>query len=296
MKNFLSVPILLALAAFPAAAALDVVATTSSMGMLARTVGGDAVTVTVLAPPDRDAHYLLAKPSMMVALRRADLLVAVGADLEIGWLPAALAGCNNSRILPGQPGYFEGAAQLDLIEKGQAPDRSKGDVHPAGNPHFYLDPERMAQVARALAARLSALFPAEGPRFQANAEAFSRSVAARLGGWRREAAGSPGVLFFHKDGNYLADLLGVPVLGYVEPLPGIPPTAGHLKGLVARLAGTKGVILYTTFQPGEGPEFLAANLKWRKEQLPLEVGMKDDGQAYLALIDRWVKAVASGRS
>jgi zinc/manganese transport system substrate-binding protein len=123
------------LATRPACAAVNVVATTSSMGMLARTVGGDAVKVTVLSPPDRDAHFLLARPSMMVALRRADLLVAVGAELEVGWLPAAIQGASNPKILPGQPGYFEGAAQIELIDVGQAADRSKGDVHPMGNPH-----------------------------------------------------------------------------------------------------------------------------------------------------------------
>ena len=118
------------------AMAVDVVATTSSMGMLARTVGGEIVAVTVLAPPDRDAHSLLARPSMMIALRRADLLIAVGADLEVGWLPAALRGASNPRILPGQQGYFEGAAQLILLETGQLADRARGDIHPSGNPHF----------------------------------------------------------------------------------------------------------------------------------------------------------------
>ena len=117
-----------------AGAALNVVATTSSMGMLARAVGGEAVKITVLSPPDRDAHYLLARPSMMVALRRADLLVAVGADLEVAWLPEALRGASRPEDLPGQSGYFEGAAQIDLIETGQAADRARGDVHPAGTP------------------------------------------------------------------------------------------------------------------------------------------------------------------
>ncbi len=199
------------------AATLNVVATTSSMGMLARVVGGDAVRVTVLAPPDRDAHYLLAKPSMLVALRRADLLVAVGADLEVGWLPAALQSANNPRILPGQGGYFEGAAQVDLIEKGEAADRARGDVHPMGNPHYYMDPQRMARVASALAARLAAMTPAAGGAFTSRAEAFGRAVAARVPEWRRQAAGAPGAVFFHKDANYLAQLLEVKILGYIEP-------------------------------------------------------------------------------
>jgi zinc/manganese transport system substrate-binding protein len=283
------------LAARPASAALNVVATTSSMGMLARTVGGDTVKVTTLSPPDRDAHYLLAKPSMMVALRRADLLLAVGAELEVGWLPAALQGASNPRILPGQPGYFEGAAQIDLIEVGQAADRAKGDVHPMGNPHYYMDPERMARVAQALAARLGALDPANAARFQSNAEGFARTVAERVPGWKQRAAGAPGAVLYHKDTNYLAALLGLPILGYVEPLPGIPPTAAHLQALVRSLVGRKGVILYNTFQSGDGPSFLARNLGWKAEQLQLECDLGATGQHYLDHIDRWVTAIASGK-
>jgi zinc/manganese transport system substrate-binding protein len=284
-----------ALAATPAHSAVNVVATTSSMGMLARTVGGDAVKVTVLSPPDRDAHYLLAKPSMMVALRRADLLVAVGAELEVGWLPAAIQGASNPRILPGQPGYFEGAAQIDLVEAGQAADRAKGDVHPEGNPHYYMDPERMARVAKALAGRLAALDPANAARFQSNAEELARGVALRVPEWKRRAGGAPGAVLYHKDTNYLTALLNVPILGYVEPLPGIPPTAAHLQGLVRSLSGKKGVILYNTFQSGDGPSFLARNLGWKAEQLQLEVDLGADGKGYLDHVDRWVTAIASGK-
>ncbi len=284
-----------ALAAAPAHSAVNVVATTSSMGMLARTVGGDAVKVTVLSPPDRDAHYLLAKPSMMVALRRADLLVAVGAELEVGWLPAAIQGASNPRILPGQPGYFEGAAQVELIEVGQAADRAKGDVHPEGNPHYYMDPERMARVAKALAGRLAALDPANAARFQSNAEELARAVALRVPEWKQRAGGAPGAVLYHKDTSYLAALLNVPILGYVEPLPGIPPTAAHLQGLVRSLSGKKGVILYNTFQSGDGPSFLARHLGWKAEQLQLEVDLGADGKGYLDHVDRWVMAIASGK-
>ena len=281
------------LGASPAGADLRVVATTSSMGMLARTVGGDAVDVTVLSPPDRDAHYLLARPSMMVALRRADLLLAVGADLEVGWLPAALQGAHNPKILPGQTGYFEGAAQIELLETGEAPDRARGDVHPMGNPHYYMDPERMAQVAAALAERLRALDPGGAGRFSANASAFAAAVAERVPAWKQEARGAPGVVFYHKDGNYLAALLGVPILAYVEPLPGIPPTATHLREVVQRLQGGRGVILYNSYHPSDGPDFLAKSLGWKAVRLQLEVDLGADGTAYLDHIGRWVEAVAS---
>ncbi|MBP1635653.1 MAG: periplasmic solute binding protein [Acidobacteria bacterium] len=277
------------------AAPIKVVATTSSMGVLARVVGGPAVEVTVLAPPDRDAHYLIARPAMMLALRRADLLVAVGADLEVGWLPAALQSAGNRKILPGQGGYFEGAAHVTLLEPGQAADRSRGDVHPIGNPHFYMDPQRMASAATALASTLAALQPPSASTFTANAQAFGKAVADRVPQWRQRAAGVPGVLFFHKDGNYLADLLKVQILGYIEPIPGVPPTASHLKELVDRLKGTRGAIAYAVFQPSDGPDYLAKTLGWPVQRLPLEPAVDADLNAYLAHIDRWVAAVASAK-
>lgn len=281
------------LLATPIAAGADVrvVATTSSMAMLAREVGGDAVSVTTLAPPDRDPHYLLARPSMMLALRRADLVIAVGADLELGWLPAALQSAANGRIQPGQPGYFEGAAQIELLETGETADRSRGDVHPMGNPHYYMDPVRMAAVGRALAGRLAALDPPRKDTYLGRAAAFAAVVDVRAAAWRARAAKAPGVVFYHKDGNYLAAFLGIPLLGFVEPLPGVPPTAAHLRDLVVRLKGSKGVILYNSYHPSEGPEFLARQLGWRAVQLPLEVALDATGGAYLDHLDRWVTAI-----
>lgn len=294
MKKSLLAAALLA-ATVPATAALNVVATTSSMGVLVKSVAGDSVKLTVLAPPDRDAHMIQARPSMMVALRNADLFVSVGAELEIGWLPAALQGANNGKVLPGTPGYFEAAAQVELIESGRAADRSQGDVHPMGNPHVYMDPSRMADIAEALAGRLASLDAANAAKYQGGAAAFRKAVEARVPGWKQKASGAKGVLLFHKDLNYLTTLLGVPVLGYIEPLPGIPPTAAHLKELTDRLKGQKGVILYTSYQPGQGPDFLSRSLGWPKVRLPLEPAVGASGEEYLKLIDLWVDGVASGK-
>jgi len=296
MMKKLALTLVLLLLAGPAAAALEVVATTPSMGMLARVVGGEAVTVTVLAPPDRDPHSLQARPSMMAALRRADLLVAVGAELEVGWLPAALQGAANPGINPGTPGYFEAAAQVELIEVGLPADRSLGDVHPMGNPHVNLDPERMAQVARALAGRLAALNPAAGPGFHANAERFAGEVVRRAPEWRRRAAGAPGIVLFHKDINYLAEFLEVPVLGYLEPVPGIPPTARHLRGLVENLENRRGVILHATYQPVRAGRFLSDRLGWPVHAVALEPPLGAGAAEYFALIDRLVAAVVSSGS
>ena len=291
MKKFLFA--LLVLLTFQAAAEVRIVATVPNMGMLARTVGGDAVDVTVLAPPDRDAHYLEARPSMMAALRRADLVLAVGAELEVGWLPAALQGAHNPSVLPGRTGYFEGAAHVDLIQVGGPADRALGDVHPAGNPHFYFDPIRMAEVAEALAERLAELDSANAERYRANAADFAERAEQQVNRWRSDYSFDRGAVFYHKDADYLAGLLGVEILGYIEPLPGIPPTARHLSELVGGLRGEEGVILYAEFQPSRGGDFLSRELGWSSHQLPNQIAVDGGVDDYFALLDRWVEALAN---
>lgn len=284
--------ILLSLLVALPAWALDVVATTSSMGMLARTVGGPSVKVTELAPPDRDAHMLQARPSMMRALRDAQLVVAVGAELEIGWLPAAIHGAANAAILPGRAGYFEAAAQVPLLDAGQAADRSQGDVHPDGNPHVNLDPARMATVARALAERLAQLDAANAAGYRERAQGFAAAVETKLPAWKRKTAGSGGAVLHHKDGAYLLHALGLPLHGTLEPVPGVAPTASHLEGLAGKLKGKSGVIAHTPYQPPAGAEKLASLSGWKVSVLPLDPPAGADANAYFALIDRWVEALS----
>lgn len=290
MKRLL-ITALLVLVSGLAQAQIKIAATVPTMGMLAHEIGGRAVSVSALAPPDRDAHYLEARPSMMATLRNADVVVSVGADLEVGWLPAALRGAQNPGIREGQPGYFEGAAHTDLIGTGKAADRSQGDVHPAGNPHFYLDPVRLAEVGEALARRLGRLDPDNADQYRENAQRFRADVEERLPGWLSTAEGAPGVVLYHKDANYLMERLGVTIHGYLEPLPGIPPTGRHLSSLVRDLEGKEGVILYTDFQPGQGTEFLERQLGWPSRQLPSQVLIGSNRNQYFALIDRWVEAL-----
>lgn len=287
LKSLLLGTLLLALAA-PAAAALRVAATTPNMGMLARTVGGEHVEIDVLAPGDRDVHHLEARPSMMVSLRRADLLVAVGAELEGGWLPAAVQGAANPAILPGRPGYFEAAAAVILADAGGPADRALGDVHPMGNPHVYFDPLRMGVAAEALARQLALLDPAHAEVFAANAAAFAARMQQETAGWRERAAGAPGVLLNHKDAVYLLRRLDVPVLGYLEPLPGIPATARHVRDLIAELRGREGLVMRMVYEPAQGAESVGEALGWpvhvMRNNVPLD-GTADD---YVALIESWV--------
>jgi zinc/manganese transport system substrate-binding protein len=276
------------------AGAIDVVATSSSGGMLVTEIAGEHAIIEVLGPPDRDLHYLQARPSMMRALRGADLLVAVGADLELGWLPVAVRQAVNPEILPGRPGYFEFAAQIELVDVGGAADRALGDVHPLGNPHVHMDPVRMATIASALAERLAQLDSAHAADFRARAAAFVASVDRRLPEWRDRLRDAPGAVLFHQDANYLLYRFDVPLLGFLEPVPGVPPTAAHVSSLIDRLSGRRGVILYTPFQPAQAPESLADALDWPAVRLPLEPPLGATGSDYLEHIDRWVEALAMG--
>lgn len=293
MKYFLSA--LLFIISGAAQAAIPVVATTTSAEMLLREIGGNSVSITTLAPPDRDAHTLQVKPSMMRALRSAQLVVAMGAELEQGWLPLAISSAANPAVLPGRDGYFEIAAQVSLLDaKGAAAaDRAKGDVHPMGNPHVQMDPVRMAEAGVALAERLAKFDASHATDFRQRAQAFRQAVNARLLSWKQQVAGAPGAVMYHKDGDYLMARLGMPILGYVEPLPGIPPTATHLAGLVNRLRGSHGVILHTVYQSNAGIHTLAKQLGWQTYALPLDPGAGADGNAYFSLIDSWVSALAS---
>ncbi len=281
----------LILVAVAAWADLRVAATVPNMGMLAREIGGDAVTVTVMAPPDRDAHYLEARPSMMAALRRADIVVAVGAELEIGWLPAAIQGANNRRIQPGQPGYFEAARKVNLLWDDKPADRALGDVHPAGNPHIYMDPGRMADVGKAMAERFASLSPNQAQEFRANAERIAARIEEQTPVWRERAEGAPGVMAYHTDTDYLLAFLHVPILGHMEALPGVPPTASHLRKLVREFQDTEGVLWSMNFHPDGAGEFLSRELGWPSYRLPGQVGMEADLEEFIEMIDDWVNTL-----
>jgi zinc/manganese transport system substrate-binding protein len=289
---------LLTLAAVATAApavALEIVATAPSLGALAREIAGPGAQVTVLAGPQQDLHRLQAKPSMMRRLRDADLVVAIGAELEMGWLPVAIASAANPRIQPGRPGYFEAAAQVELLDQGGSADRAQGDVHPVGNPHVDLDPVRMAAVGQALAGRLAQLDPAGADSYHARAQTFAAQVDARTVAWQAQLAEAPGAVLYHRDAIYLLERFGVPLLGTIEPVPGVPPTGRQLSELKTVLAGRRGVILYVPYQSPQAPQALARDLGWPVVQLPLEPPADADGKGYLDHIGRWVAALASAR-
>lgn len=295
MRTFFACLLCTVVVSSAAAETLDVVTTSSSGAMLVRTIAGAHGNVTVLGPPDRDLHYLQARPSMLRALRGADLLIAVGADLELGWLPVAIRQAANPDIQPGREGYFELAAHVELLDVGGVADRALGDVHPMGNPHVHMDPVRMATLATALAMRFAELDPEHASHFHDHAAAFVASINERLPVWRNRASESPGAVLFHQDANYLFYRFEIPLHGFLEPVPGIPPTAAHIKSLTDSLTNKSGVILHTTFQPVQAPQALARALDWQVVQLSLEPPLESAGADYLDHIDRWLSALVEGR-
>jgi zinc/manganese transport system substrate-binding protein len=277
-----------------ALAALEVVASSSSTGALVREIAGGEANLTILAPPDRDLHHLQARPSMIRALRSADLVVALGADLEVGWLPLAITQSANPKIQPGKAGYFEAAAQVTLLDVGGPADRALGDVHPTGNPHVNMDPVRMAQVATALAERLATLDREHAADYRGRAQAFARRVDERVATWRQRLNNPPGVVSFHKDVIYLLDRFNLPFWGTLEPVPGVPPTASHIRTLINELNGKTGMVLSTTYQPEQAATSVAEALGWGQVRLPLEPPLDADGNGYLEHMQRWIDALAAG--
>jgi zinc/manganese transport system substrate-binding protein len=274
---------------------LDVVATSQSMGALVRTVAAERASVTVLAPPDRDLHMLQAKPTMIRALRDADLVVAVGAELEVGWLPMAIGSAANPKILPGQLGYFEAAAQVELLGAGAPADRALGDVHPVGNPHVNMDPVRMAVIAAALSQRLAALDPDGAEVYKDNAQAFAAQIEQRMDRWHTQLADVPGAVLYHRDAIYLLDRFGVPLLGTIEEIPGVPPPARHISVLSDQLRGRSGVVIYAPYNSSQSPVGLAETLGWDARSLTLEPPINADGRRYLDHIDQWIQTLSQAR-
>jgi zinc/manganese transport system substrate-binding protein len=272
----------------PAHAALKILATTPDWAALAGELGGDRVNVYAATNPFQDVHRVDAKPSLVARARSADLVVATGAELEVGWLPVLVQESGNANIHPGSPGYFEAAAQLRLLEVPSSVDRSMGDVHPQGNPHVQLDPHNIAAIAQALTARLSTLDPAGVAYYQARGADFQARWQQAMTRW--EARGAPlkgvTVVVIHKDQVYLCHWLGLKEVAAIEPKPGVPPSAGYLAELVTKLsAAPPRLILRNAYNDPKAVEWLAGKINVRVVTLPFSVGGTPEAKDLIGLFD-----------
>jgi zinc/manganese transport system substrate-binding protein len=214
---------------------LNVVTTTEDLASIAREVGGDRIGVEALARGYQDPHFVEAKPSFILKLQKADVLVAVGRELEIGWLPPLIQQSRNGRIQPGADGYLDASltAQILEIPTGQIT-RAMGDVHPQGNPHYWLDPENGKRMAQAMAEKFSQLRPNDRATFQQRLADFSTRLDAAMKGWLAQMAPYKGtkMVTYHRSFPNFAERFGLVIVGYVEPRPGIPPTPQHTLDLM----------------------------------------------------------------
>ena len=214
---------------------LNVVTSTTDMAALAQEVGGDHISIQSIAKGYQDPHFVEAKPSFLLMLRRADLLITVGLQLEIGWLPPLITQCGNPRIQLGAPGYLDASQFAEILEIPTGPiTRAMGDVHPLGNPHYWLDPDNGRRIARGIAGKLGELDPADAAYFQQRFQDFDKRLTAADQKWDAEMAPYNGreVVTYHNSFTNFAKHFHLQVIGYVEPRPGIPPTPSHTIELI----------------------------------------------------------------
>ncbi|MFN2372143.1 MAG: metal ABC transporter substrate-binding protein [Candidatus Krumholzibacteriia bacterium] len=246
MKTILALTFcaMLGAGAAPGAEPLQVVCTLTDLGWLAGQVGGDDAEVAVLCPGEYDPHFLPARPSLARSLGKADLLCYNGLDLEVGWLPVLLDKARNPRVRDGQPGCLDCSGALaTVLEVPSGPvSRAQGDVHPQGNPHYLLDPRNGLRVAALMAERMGELRPEAADRFRRRAADLAAALEPRIAAWHAAAAPvrAHPLVHYSKQWEYLADWLGLRLLGAVEHRPGIAPSPRHVEELTAR-ARTAGV-------------------------------------------------------
>ena len=230
--------LLLVTGAAPARAALNVVGSTEDMAELVREVGGDKVKVDFVGRGYQDPHFVEAKPSFILKLAKADLLVVVGRELEIGWLPPLIQQSRNAKIQVGADGYLDASLTAKILDipTGQIT-RAMGDVHPLGNPHYWLDPDNGRRVAQAIAAKLAALSPGDAAYFQARYADFDKRLTEAEKRWDAAMAPYKGlkIATYHRSWPNFADRFGLDVMGYVEPRPGIPPSPSHTFDLIREM-------------------------------------------------------------
>jgi zinc/manganese transport system substrate-binding protein len=278
-------------------AKLKIAATIETLADLAHQVGGDRVEVTPLSHGYMDPHFIQAKPSLVLVLNRADALVHVGLELEVGWLPPLVQQSRNARIQQGQPGNIDASTAIDVKDVPRMPAdqmRAMGDIHPLGNPHYWIPPKNARAVARLLARRFSELDPSGAAAYQAGLAAFEQSLTAKEREWAAAAAPLKGVkvVTYHKSWTYVAAWLGLVEVGYIEPKPGTPPSADHTARLVAamRSEGVK-LVIHEDFYPSSLANFVADKGGARVVSCPSDVGATPRIKTYFDLVDAVIRAL-----
>lgn len=283
----------------PAYAQLKVVTSTTDLADIARSVGGAKVRVTHVSEGYQDPHFAEAKPSFVLQLRSADVFAFVGLDLEIGWMPLLVQGARNPKVAPGGSGHVDVSQAIDVLDRARTRvDRSQGDVHALGNPHYWLDPENGRRIARLFQQKFSALDPKNAAEYARNARTFEEKLNAAEREWQRDRAvirGKP-IVAYHTSWKYLAEYTGMNIVGFMEPKPGVPPSPSHLAGLILQMKRTGAkVIIMEPFYNRKDADFVASKTGATVVVLPPSVGGLRDRKldSYVDLLRHNIHAVAS---
>ena len=280
--------LLLALMPLVSQAELRVFACEPEWAALAEEIGGELVDAFSATTALQDPHYIQARPSLIAQVRRADLVICSGAQLEIGWLPALLQKANNRDVMPGSPGYMEASSFVLRVDATGNVDRSKGDIHPQGNPHIQTNPHNILAVARVLSGRLSELDPDNTESYEVNLEQFITNWRAAIERWEDAGAALRGkrAITHHKSWVYLLRWLGIEEVANLEAVPGLPPSAAHLGKLTSRFAdGGADVIIRAPYQHAKASEWLEERTGIPSLVLPLTIGGSDTATDLYAWFD-----------
>ena len=290
----------LAISPLAANAQLKVVTSTTDLYDIARTVGGSRVEASHIGEGYQDPHFVEAKPSFVLKLRDADVWAFVGLDLEIGWMPLLINGARNAKVRPGGSGYLDVSTAIPLLDVPQGKvDRSQGDVHPLGNPHYWLDPENGKRIAHLFRTRFSELDPAGAAQYAANEKAFAGRLDAAARGWADDLAtirGKP-VVAWHTSWRYFAEYTGMNIVGFMEPKPGVPPSPSHLAALIQTMKRTGAkVIIMEPFYDRKMADFVARNTGATVLLLPPSVGGEKGVDDYITLMQHDISRLAEAVS
>jgi zinc/manganese transport system substrate-binding protein len=272
----------------PALAAVNIFACLPEWASLATELGGDKVSVYQASTALQDPHRIEARPSLVARMRSADLAICTGAELEIGWLPVLLQTAGNQKVQPGMPGFIAAAELVDRLEIPARLDRAEGDIHPAGNPHIQLDPHNVAKVAAVVTQRLQQLDPANAAYYDTRGKDFQTRWQQAIARWEKDAAPLKGlrIVPYHKNTVYLSHWLGMSEVMYIEPKPGIPPSAGHLSELVVRLqAEPADAVIRTAYQDPKAAVWLSEKTRIPVVELPYTVGGTPAARDLFGLFD-----------
>lgn len=290
--------VVLLFAANTAQARLNVLACEPEWAALLKELAGDRVQITVATTAKQDPHHIEARPSLIARARRADLLVCNGAELEIGWLPLLQRESANNKIQTGQPGWFEAAQYVELIEKPASLDRTAGDIHASGNPHFHTDPRNLLPVAAALSERLIELDADHADLYRQQLTSFQTRWQTAIDAWQQRAAPLQGIPVAVQHGNwsYLLHWLELKAIVDLEPKPGLEPSAAHLSRVLKSLQQTPvRMVLRANYQPARPSHWLSQRAQIPAVELPITVGAspaaKDLFSLYDDIIDRLLEAL-----